>query len=324
MLVKTLLVVGLLVPAMTLTLLHLSQPSANLAIRLVGLTPLALPLYLVAALVAIVPAARRRGRSAYTALALVAFSGLVVQAIWFAPLVTGDAREADAGASTVTVMSSNLRKGLGDRAQLFAAAAQRQVDVLVLVEVTPAAFDAMRREGLLDPYRYQAGEPVEAVGGTVILSRIPLGEAQRMDTRWGSWRVAVGDGLTLVAVHLSSPSNPNNWRSDFDHLLAAVDSDPPDIIIGDFNASSDHEPMWRLTDDGYRDAAELTNHWQPTWPANHLGAGLARFLPTTARIDHVLAGPGLAALSSDTVHIADTDHLAVVAELAPVSGARPR
>jgi hypothetical protein len=74
--------------------------------------------------------------------------------------------------------------------------------------------------------------------------------------------------------------------------------------------------MRDLAQEGFRDAAELTNTWQPTWPANRRGPGIARFLPPLARIDQVLVGPDLAALSSNSVRIENTDHLAVVAELA--------
>jgi endonuclease/exonuclease/phosphatase family metal-dependent hydrolase len=66
---------------------------------------------------------------------------------------------------------------------------------------------------------------------------------------------------------------------------------------------------------GLTDAAEASGAgWQPTWPR-----GGSRGLPMpVAAIDHVLVGESLIALSTRVHDIPDTDHRALVADLAIV------
>ncbi len=75
--------------------------------------------------------------------------------------------------------------------------------------------------------------------------------------------------------------------------------------------------MRALADDGWRSASELTNEgWQPTWPVDGTVELAGVPLPHLVQIDHVLTGPTYAALSTRTVDIADSDHRAVIAEVA--------
>ncbi len=70
----------------------------------------------------------------------------------------------------------------------------------------------------------------------------------------------------------------------------------PDLVVGDFNATADHEPMRSLADAGYRDVGELANEgWQPTWPSGDAVELLGVSVPSLVQIDHVLVGPRLAA-----------------------------
>lgn len=312
----------LLAAPLSLTTLRLIHPLNDVAVQLVGLAPLAMPMYALVLLAVSVPTVRHRGRTIYLVPAATALVGLVLHAVWFAPQVTGQVREPDQGAPTFTLMASNLLKGQADAAALLRAATEEDVDVLVTEEITPQALDAMQEQGLSTLYPYTAGLPERGVIGTMIFSRTPLSQVERLTTGFGSWRVQVGDELTLIAVHTTAPTKPEGWRNDFNKLIATVRAQPPDIILGDFNATADHQPMRELADEGFRDAAELTNHWEPTWPANHLGPGMARFFPPLARIDQVLVSSSIAALTADTVRIDNTDHLTVVAEVAPSDNAR--
>ena len=99
-------------------------------------------------------------------------------------------------------------------------------------------------------------------------------------------------------------------------LAAAVASDA-DLVVGDLNATTDHAPMRRLADAGFRSATELANEgWQPTWPAHGRTSLLGIPLPHLVQIDHVLLGPSLAAVGTHTLDIPGTDHRALVAEVA--------
>jgi endonuclease/exonuclease/phosphatase (EEP) superfamily protein YafD len=79
------------------------------------------------------------------------------------------------------------------------------------------------------------------------------------------------------------------------------------IVLGDFNATVDHSPLRSLLAAGLVDThAELGRGWAPTWPAAF----------PLVQIDHVLHGPGWAAVSASEHLLPGTDHRAVVAELA--------
>jgi endonuclease/exonuclease/phosphatase family metal-dependent hydrolase len=148
----------------------------------------------------------------------------------------------------------------------------------------------------------------------MVFSNEQLGQPVLLATGFQSYRVQVGT-LTLLAVHPVSPRLPQAWRRDHDLIRReAVDKDA-DLIVGDLNATSDHDVLRELEDAGFRDAGELANEgWQPTWPANHVG--LFARLPPLVRIDHVLVAPTLASLGTHTVDIRGSDHLALVATVA--------
>ena len=112
-----------------------------------------------------------------------------------------------------------------------------------------------------------------------------------------------------------APVDPAGWRADHAAILKQAEDDHADLIVGDLNATADHEPMRQLDDAGYRDAGEVSNvGWQPTWPANHVG--VFPLLPPLVRIDHVLIGDRLASLGTRTVDVDGTDHLALLATVA--------
>jgi hypothetical protein len=75
--------------------------------------------------------------------------------------------------------------------------------------------------------------------------------------------------------------------------------------------------MRALANMGYRSAAELANEgWQPTWPAAGGRSVLGISVPNVVEIDHVLVGPTFAAIGTHTRDIPETDHRALVAEVA--------
>lgn len=312
------LVLALLLPAALLSVVRLLEPSSGWAIRLVAFTPLALPLYAAALLLLGIALLHRRDRTVLMGPLLVAMVGLGLHAWWFSPQVLGADPSAARGAEPVTVMTANLMAGRGDAISLMAEASDAGVDILVVEEITPGSLADMERVGLKDVMPYRVGNPVDGVEGTMVFSREPMGEPTRLRTVYGSWEVTVDD-LTVFGVHAFAPVSPDAWRDDHAAILSAAVDAQPDLIIGDFNATADHEPMQALADAGFRDAAELANEgWQPTWPANGLYSLLGIPLPTTARIDHVLVASSLAVLGTRTVLLEGTDHRALIAEVAAV------
>ncbi len=119
----------------------------------------------------------------------------------------------------------------------------------------------------------------------------------------------------MFGVHPVAPTEPDLWAADHRAILAQAVASDADLVVGDLNATADHDVMRELDAAGFRDAGEEANEgWQPTWPANHVG--VFPLLPPLVRIDHVLIGDSLASLGTRTVDIDGTDHLAVVATVA--------
>lgn len=88
------------------------------------------------------------------------------------------------------------------------------------------------------------------------------------------------------------------------------------MIVGDFNATNDHRVMRELAGRGYTDAATRTrSRWQPTWPAEGLVRVLGVPVPSLLALDHVLVNDAVQPVSTETVAIDGSDHLALIAEV---------
>jgi endonuclease/exonuclease/phosphatase (EEP) superfamily protein YafD len=293
------------------------EPDRAFWIQLEAFTPLGTALY-GAALLAVLARllVLRRPLSAGTVVAVVAAAGLAVHCWWFAPQVTGSNPPPADDATTLTVMSANLSEGGADGVAVVQRASDERVDVLVLEEVTAAVLADMDRAGLGELFPYRIGEPNTAADGTMVLAREVLGEAKWVPTQHDGWVVTMGD-LTLLAVHPYAPTVPDAWRDDLQTIVETAARVHPDLVVGDFNATADHPPMRALADLGYRDVGELANQgWQPTWPSSGARDVLGIPVPSLVQIDHVLVGPRLAAVSMRTVVVPDSDHRAVLAEVA--------
>ena len=309
-----LLLVLLLVPGVVLTLVRLLDPWGDLWVKLEAFTPFGIVAYGAALVVVLIRFAVVRTWGAGLASAAVA-AGVALHVGWFAPMVWGSNPPPREGAEPLRVMVSNLYAGRTDGLDVVQAATMEDVDVLVATEVTPEALARMERAGLDTLFGHRAGRPAPGVKGTMVFANVRLGTPSRLGTTWGSWRVPVGEH-TLFAVHPHDPTDIAKWRRDHYLIRAAASDEQPDLIAGDFNATPDHPPMRALADTGYRSAAELANEgWQPTWPA--AGASvLGISLPNAVDIDHVLVGPAFAAIGTHTLEIPESDHRALVAELA--------
>ena len=62
--------------------------------------------------------------------------------------------------------------------------------------------------------------------------------------------------------------------------------------------------------------SRMNEGWQPTWPSSGRVDVAGIPVPALMQIDHVLVGPGLAALAMRTVELPGSDHRAVIAEVA--------
>jgi hypothetical protein len=305
----------LLFPAVVLTLVRLLDPWAGFWVRLESFTPFGIAAYGAALVVVLIWFAFARSWATGITAAAVA-AGLALHLGWFAPMISGANPPPREGAEQLRVMVANLYVGRADGLDVVRAASEEDVDVLVVTEVTPAALSRMERAGLDSLFGHRAGSPGTGKEGTMVFTDVRLGKATRLHTSGSSWRVPMGKH-TLFAVHPHDPTDIAQWRRDHYVIRAAVTDEQPDLVAGDFNATPDHPPMRALADAGYRSASELANEgWQPTWPAAAGVSVLGISIPNVVDIDHVLIGHSFAAISTHTIDIPETDHRALVAELA--------
>ena len=306
---------GLGLPALLLTVVRMADTDVGAMIRIESFTPLGIPLYVaLLVLTGAAAAVRSTDRSQRITVAVLAAAGLALHCWWFAPQVTGDNPAPAAGAQPLTVMTANLFEGQADAQDVVDAVRSEHVDLLVLEEITPDELARLDAAGLADLLPQRAGEPDPDVAGTMVFSDEQLGEPALLATQFDSYRVEVGS-LDLLAVHPTAPVLPQAWRRDHDLIRSEAVEKDVDLIVGDLNATTDHDVMRELDDAGFRDAGELANEgFQPTWPANNVG--LFPLLPPLVRIDHVLLADTLASLGTHTVDIDGTDHLALIATVA--------
>lgn len=310
------LTLGMLAPAAVLTAARLVDSESGSVIRLQSFTPYALALY-GASLMLLAPAAIRRTKEQTVLLvpALVALGGLLLHGWWFAPQVVGGRPEAARGADPLTVMTANLAAGRGDAADVVRQAADAEVDLLVVTEITERALGDMDRAGLEDLLPHRAGQPGQGFEGTMVFAGAPAELVDDLGTVFGSIVVETA-GLTVLAAHPRPPTRTEAWLADHAVVLAAAEDVDPDLIVGDLNAAPDHAPMRDLGDAGFRDSVEVVNDvLEPTWPANGDFPVLGWF-PPSVPIDHVLVGPTMTVLETHTVDLGGTDHRPVVATVA--------
>lgn len=320
-----LVVAGLLAPALPLTLNRLVDSGLGPAVRMMSFTSFATPFYVLATLlVGVALVLGRAGpRGVVAAVLVVVVVGLGLHLSWLAPMYVGGNPEPAEGATPITVMTFNMYEGRADTTQLFEILRDEDVDVVVLPEITFGTLHELEAMGLDEEYPYQLGRPNGSVDGTMVFSKLVLTDTQVVPMEFQSYTVVVGEGddaFTLLAVHPRAPVPPGGapqWREENADLLAAAQSADSDLVLGDFNATSDHSVMRDWKDAGWRDSLELVNAgWSRTWPANGISPVRDFHPPALIQIDHVLVGRHFAAIDSKVVEIEGSDHRAVVATVA--------
>lgn len=321
----SLLLGALLLPALLLTALRLLQPGAGWAVRSVSFAPLGGPLYLVAGvvlLVTVVHAARARSGMRHVVLRLVALDVvlvlLVLHASWLLPAFSGEVPPAAKGSPRLRVMTFNVLGGSGTAADVTAAVAAADADLVVLQEVTTPVWRGLAQ--VRETHPHVAGRGEGGAPGTVVLARRHLGTSRSLPTAGDTLLVPVRLGertVDLLAVHPRYPEFPTAWREDHAAIAAVAREARPALLVGDFNATYDHAAMRRYRDLGYRSAAELLNTgWQPTWPNNGHREVVGLPMPRLVHIDHVMVARSMTALTVEHVDVPRSDHMAVVAEVA--------
>lgn len=305
-----------------LALLALIPIAVIAAARLTGVEtgPLALlvafmPWLTVACLVPLVLALLARG----WVLAGIAGALFALCAYWMAPLYIGG---GGGGEPAVTVATVNMTVGGADADAVVGMVREHSVDVLAIVELTPAGAAALAKAGLDAelPFSEVLAEP--GVPGTGLWSRLPLANATDVPGFFShaiSATIQAPEGdVTVLAVHPQAPGkyNHDNWAADLDLLRDVLaDLDGPVIVAGDFNTTRDQAGFRDIEALGYVDAADrIDAGFRPTFPENR------ELFPLVA-IDHVMTRDvALRPATFDLVTIPHADHRALVVGYTPSGG----
>jgi endonuclease/exonuclease/phosphatase (EEP) superfamily protein YafD len=260
-------------------------------------------------------AATKRWWQAAAALVVSLALGACVLPRWFA-----DRSVAPTG-PTLRVLSANMRVGGADPAALVALVRAHRVDLFAVQELTSDAQRALDAAGLSDLLPEHVRYPLPGVGGSALYSRFPLADGGLRMHRSGSGfgqamaTVAVPDAppVRVESVHPCAPaalSRSSCWAADLADQPSATVDGPVRLLVGDFNATLDHEPLRRLLGTGYRDAADVVGAgYLNTWPYDD------RWYVPKVVIDHVLADRRVGVRGVAVYPVPRTDHRALFAEL---------
>ncbi len=232
-----------------------------------------------------------------------------------------------AGAVPLRVMFANLRfdNDRPDEAARTVAAASSDVDVVALVEFTPAMAKRLQDLGLYDRFPNHVMDPQSGSGGIGLLSKLPISSSNvanlgsRMAIR-AELDVNGKTGLVYV-VHPVAPTElgaRHLWVNDLAIISRVVRSEKlPTLVVGDFNATYWHPAFRRLMGSGLVDAhAALGQAFHQSWPNNQM-------LPPFVRIDHALTNRYVAPTHLRSLDIPGDDHRGFVVDVAVAPIASP-
>jgi endonuclease/exonuclease/phosphatase family metal-dependent hydrolase len=310
----------------TLVYLRIITPTYSRAIELVALSPLAMPVAILALIASLAVATLSSGsqrKMAFGAAAVACLAALLAFS-WIAPLYLGSRSSVD-GSAELVVMVQNLE--YGDAGLIADRGIQAGVDLLVVTDAPGPAVLKLRAMSKELPYTAGIGE--WGGEGSVVLSRYPLTDVARISDGGASRAVTVHTpqfgNVDLVALHPIPPYQKAGWSADYERITdylrgryaaGAALHNRPVIIAGDFNATLDHAPIRRIMAMGFRDSADQLNlGLQPTWPAPGSVQRFGISVPPLVQIDHVMTSPALVVTSLTTFHSVGADHLGVLAKL---------
>ncbi|MBQ0896121.1 endonuclease/exonuclease/phosphatase family protein [Micromonospora sp. U56] len=299
------------VPGAAWALVRLAGLERGPLVQAVAFTPYVAAWSLVPLVLAL--ALRRRGPAVAAAVvALVLLGAVVPRAV--------AADQPAAGGPVLRVLTANLLKGGADARTVVELVRRHRVDLLAVQEFTPAARDALDRQGLTRLLPHQQLTPEVGTTGSALYSRLPLTEGGfRRNAGFQftqAYAVVTVPGAPPVRVESTHPAAPyavaavDEWFTDLRAQPPATPDGPLRILAGDFNATLDHAPLRALLATGYVDAADAAGAgFAGTW-----GPYDGDLIPPVT-IDHVLVDRRIAVRSVAVHPVPGSDHRAVLAEL---------
>jgi endonuclease/exonuclease/phosphatase (EEP) superfamily protein YafD len=233
-----------------------------------------------------------------------------------APRVVGGPDDVEG--RPLRVMAANVLRGSGDPAQLVELARDREVEILAIQEFTPKFQRAFEDAGARELFPHAALAVREGVIGSAVYSRHPIEpgpEGEYVTQNRGTVEIEPGVKVAVLSAHPTLPSTPGNvkdWKAGLRAMPEPNAEGSIWLLLGDFNATLDHDEFRDLLGRGYADAGErMGDGLEPTWPAQRTKG---RYLPVT--IDHVLYEDDRVGVRDyDVLELEGSDHRPVYAEL---------
>lgn len=246
------------------------------------------------------------------AVAVVAVLAAALLAAAVVPRALHGAQDPLPGGRGLSLMTANLRYGMGDARAVMALTRTHDVDVLSVQELTPAAVARLAAAGATARFPYRVLEPRRGAGGSGLYSRFPLHRLREAPTTHAmpeAWLELPGVAALLVKdVHTRPPLRGfvGVWQHELRSLPRAAADGSLRLLLGDFNATLDQRDLRALIDSGYADAA------------NAAGIGLhgtfvVRNHPTlTIAIDHALVDRRMRVTAAEVEALPGSDHRALL------------
>ena len=158
------------------------------------------------------------------------------------------------------------------------------------------------------------GDPAPGDGPSLRVMSVNRQFASGFGQAQAGVQVSGAKGLHVESVHPCAPA-PTRERddcfvADLTAQPAATPDGPVNILIGDFNATLDHEAFREVLAKGYRDAADVVGAgFTASWPYDE------RWFIPGVTIDHVVADKRVGVRRVALHQIPGSDHKAVFAEL---------
>ncbi|WP_308170541.1 endonuclease/exonuclease/phosphatase family protein [[Mycobacterium] fortunisiensis] len=266
------------------TATHFIGVDSSTATRIASFTPY-LILLTVPAMVLLLLARQRLAAAVCVAIA--------AAGIWSQlPLFVGSSHTTAPDDLSVRLMQANIRLGEADARSIVDTVVDERVDLLTVVELTPAAVGRLDEAGLSRTLQYSFVRPRDGGGGAGIFSRFPLQDGALLDgyALHNVKAVAQIPGAAPTEVYALHPVPPYpepswKWVYELRRLHAEFAAQTRPLIVGaDFNSTYDHRQFRDLLRDSAADGVGALLDAQ-----EYLGAGILATYPADRRFPALLA-----------------------------------
>ncbi|MFD0582048.1 endonuclease/exonuclease/phosphatase family protein [Dactylosporangium darangshiense] len=216
-------------------------------------------------------------------------------------------------------MSVNMLMGGADPATIVGLVKRLDVDLVALQEYTDEAKAALAEAGLDQVLPNAVSYPRPGVTGSAVYSRFVVSDLgyRQFPSTFGQAQAGVrvpgAKDVRVESVHPCAPANSRLsgcWERDIEQEPAATPDGAVNLLIGDFNATLDHEKFRAVLAKGYRDAADVAGAgFEASWPYDE------RWFIPGVTLDHVVADKRVGVRKVTVHRMPNSDHKAVFAEL---------